>query len=183
MNLAVVLHGVSQSCYSQPMTMLVRPSAEDDLEAICAVYAHHVLTGTATFEEAPPSLAEMAARREEVLSRGLPHLVAELGGRVVGYSYAGPYRARSAYRFSVEDSVYLSPEVQGRGVGTALIGEVIAHCEAGPWQQMVAVIGDSANIASVRLHERLGFNMVGTLRGVGFKFGRWLDTVIMQREL
>lgn len=165
------------------MKAFVRASVEADLEAVCALYAHHVLTGTATFEEVPPSAADLYERRAEVLRQGLPHLVAEAAGEVVGYAYAGPYRARSAYRFSVEDSVYLRPDVQGRGIGKALLREVIAHCEAGPWRQMVAVIGDSANVASVRLHERLGFSTVGTLRGVGFKFGRVLDTVIMQRDL
>jgi L-amino acid N-acyltransferase YncA len=147
-----------------------------------AIYAHHVLHGTASFEEQPPALAEMLRRRADVLARGLPYLVAESDGRLVGYSYATPYRARSAYRFSIENSVYVAPGLVRAGIGRALLTELIARCEAGEWRQMIAVIGDSRNAASIALHERLGFRMVGTLRNVGRKFGRWLDTVLMQRE-
>jgi phosphinothricin acetyltransferase len=147
-----------------------------------AIYTHHVLHGTASFEELAPALAEMLRRRADVLARGLPFLVAERDGRVVGYSYATPYRARSAYRFSIENSVYVAAGLARAGIGRALLVELIARCEAGEWRQMIAVIGDSDNAASIALHERLGFRMVGTLRNVGVKFGRWLDTVLMQRE-
>jgi L-amino acid N-acyltransferase YncA len=164
------------------MNCIVRDSREDDMAQLQAIYAHHVLHGTASFEEQPPALAEMLRRRADVLARGLPYLVAESDGRLVGYSYATPYRARSAYRFSIENSVYVAPGLVRAGIGRALLTELIARCEAGEWHQMIAVIGDSRNVASIALHERLGFRMVGTLRNVGLKFGRWLDTVLMQRE-
>jgi L-amino acid N-acyltransferase YncA len=164
------------------MNCIVRDSREDDMAQVQAIYAHHVLHGTASFEEQPPAVAEMLRRRADVLARGLPYLVAERDGRVAGYSYATPYRARSAYRFSIENSVYVAPGLARAGVGRALLAELIARCEAGEWRQMIAVIGDSDNAASIALHERLGFRMVGTLRNVGLKFGRWLDTVLMQRE-
>jgi phosphinothricin acetyltransferase len=163
--------------------MLVRDAREGDMERVAAIYAHHVLHGTASFEEEPPSLEEMDRRRAAVLARGLPYLVAERDGAVVGYSYATPYRARSAYRFTIEDSVYVDQASHRAGVGRALLSALIARCEAGEWREMVAIIGDSANTASVGLHASLGFRMVGTLRSVGLKFGRWLDTVLMQRAL
>ena len=162
---------------------LVRLSTEADLPAIQAIYAHHVLTGLASFEELPPDLAEMARRRAELSARGLPHLVAEADGRVLGYAYAGPYRARIAYRFTVEDSVYVAPDATGRGLGRLLLARLIADCEALGARQMVAVIGDSGNAASIGLHRALGFEHTGTLRDVGSKFGRWVDTVLMQRPL
>jgi L-amino acid N-acyltransferase YncA len=165
------------------MSCIVRDSREDDMAQVQAIYAHHVLHGTASFEEQPPALVEMLRRRADVLARGLPYLVAEREGRLVGYSYATPYRARSAYRFSTENSVYVAPDHVRAGLGRALLAELIARCEAGEWRQMIAVIGDSDNAASIALHERLGFRMVGTVRNVGLKFGRWLDTVLMQREL
>ena len=161
----------------------VRDAREDDMPAVQAIYAHHVLHGSASFEEEPPPLAEMMRRREGVLALGLPYLAAELEGRLVGYSYATPYRARPAYRFTIENSVYVDPSLHRRGVGRALLEALIARCEAGPWRQMVAIIGDSANAASIGLHRRLGFREVGTLRAVGFKHGRWLDSVLMQRAL
>ena len=163
--------------------MTVRPSREDDLPAIQAIYAHHVLTGLASFEEVPPDLLELARRRAEVLARGLPWLVAEADGAVAGYAYAGPYRARPAYRFTVEDSVYVAPTMAGRGLGRALLIRLLALCEAAGCRQVVAVIGDSANAASIRLHAACGFREVGTLRSVGFKHGRWVDSVLMQRAL
>ena len=165
------------------MTCTVRDSREDDMAEIRAIYAHHVLHGAASFEEEPPPLAEMTRRRADVLGRGLPYLIAEREGRVVGYSYATPYRARSAYRFTIENSVYVESELGGAGIGRELLSVLIARCEAGVWRQMVAVIGDSRNTASIRLHAKFGFQPVGTLRAVGFKFGRWVDTVLMQREL
>lgn len=163
--------------------LVIRESREADIAAIQAIYAEHVLHGTATFEEVPPDSAEMARRREAIVAIGLPYLVAEEGGRIIGYGYAGTYRPRSAYRFTVEDSIYLAPDCTGRGVGSALLGELIARSTALGMRQMIAVIGDSANRASVRVHERHGFQLTGVLTNVGLKFGRWLDTVIMQRSL
>jgi phosphinothricin acetyltransferase len=148
-----------------------------------AIYAHHVRHGAASFEEDPPPLCEMERRRTDVLGRGLPYLVAERERRVVGYSYATPYRARVAYRFTIENSVYVDPALGRTGIGRALLAALIARCEAGEWRQMIAVIGDSQNAASIGLHAKLGFRPIGTLRAVGFKFGRWVDSVLMQREL
>jgi L-amino acid N-acyltransferase YncA len=165
------------------MTCTIRDSREDDMAEVAAIYAHHVLYGAASFEEEPPALDEMTRRRADALDRGLPYLVAERDGRVVGYSYATPYRARSAYRFTIENSVYVANELGGAGIGRALLAALIARCEAGEWRQMVAVIGDSHNAASIGLHAKLGFRPIGTLRAVGFKFGRWVDSVLMQREL
>ena len=161
----------------------VRDAAAADIPAIQRIYAHHVLHGLASFEETPPSVEEMAARRVAAIEHGLPYIVAEIGGTVAGYSYATPYRPRPAYRFTVENSVYVDAARHRRGVGQALLAALIARCEAGPWRQMVAVIGDSANAASIGLHERLGFRRVGTLPAVGFKLGRWVDSVLMQREI
>ena len=162
---------------------LIRPAADGDLAAITGIYAHHVRHGTASFETEAPGCEEMARRRAAIVERALPYVVAELEGRVAGYAYAAPYRPRPAYRFTVEDSVYVDPEQTGRGIGRWLITEVIRlSAEAGA-KQMVAIIGDSANGASIRLHERAGFRQVGVLRDVGLKFGQWLDTVIMQRAL
>jgi phosphinothricin acetyltransferase len=163
--------------------MLVRDARDEDMSAIQAIYAHHVLHGAASFEEEPPSVDEMTRRRADVLSRGLPYLVAERDGQVAGYSYASPYRARPAYRFSIENSVYVEHGRARAGVGRALLVALIARCEQGPWRQMIAVIGDSGNAASIGLHADLGFRNVGTLYHVGFKFGRWVDSVLMQREL
>jgi L-amino acid N-acyltransferase YncA len=162
---------------------MVRDAAEADLPAIQAIYAHHVLHGLATFEEEPPSADELAGRRASVLALGLPYLAAEADGRVVGYCYATSYRPRRAYRYSIEDSVYIADGLGGRGVGSALLGELIARCEAGPWRQMIAVIGDSGNAGSIAVHRRLGFQHVGTFASAGFKLGRWVDTVLMQRQL
>jgi L-amino acid N-acyltransferase YncA len=163
--------------------MRVRPAEVADMAAVTAIYAHYVIHGLATFEEVPPSVAEMTARRESVLAAGLPYLVATVGDDVVGYSYATAYRARSAYRFTVEDSVYVRNGLAGRGIGRALLAELIRCCEQGPWRQMIAVIGDSANTGSIGLHRALGFEDAGVLRSVGLKFGRWVDTVQMQRPL
>lgn len=165
------------------MRPLIRESVETDLAEIQAIYAGHVRAGLASFEETPPGLDEMRARRRAVLERGLPYLVAEREGRVVGYSYASGYRARPAYRFALENTVYVAEGMGGRGIGSALLQALIARCEAGPWRQMIAVIGDSANNGSIRLHRRCGFREIGCLDGVGFKLGRWVDTVLMQRPL
>jgi len=161
----------------------VRDATEADMAKVQAIYAEHVLRGLATFEEVPPSVAEMCARRRTVLDLGLPYLVAEIAGRIVGYSYAGTYRARPAYRYTLENSVYIGDGLGGRGIGSALLARLIERCEAGPWRQMIAVIGDSANEGSIALHRRLGFRMMCTLPAVGFKFGRWVDSVLMQRAL
>ena len=163
--------------------LLVRPSTEADLPAIQAIYQHAVLNGTGTFETDPPELAEMARRRQEVLSRSLPWLVAEAQGQVLGYAYANYFRPRLAYRFCVEDSIYLHPDSQGRGVGRLLLAELIARCEAAGARQMVAVIGDSKNAGSIGVHTALGFEHTGMLKNSGWKFGRWLDVVLMQRQL
>jgi L-amino acid N-acyltransferase YncA len=165
------------------MSLIIRDSRESDLASVQAIYSHHVLHGLATFEEAPPSVDELQIRRRGLTSAGYPHLVAELEGRLVGYSYAGPYRVRPAYRFSVEDSVYVAEGYAGRGIGSALLQELIVRCERGPWRQMVAVIGDSANAASIAVHQKFGFRLAGQLDSVGFKLGRWVDTVFMQRAL
>jgi phosphinothricin acetyltransferase len=161
----------------------VRAAQPEDLPAIHAIYAHHVLSGLASFEEEPPSPAELRRRYDEVRARKLPYLAAELDGAVAGYGYCAPYRARSAYRYALEDSVYVRHDAHGRGVGRALLAELIRACEALGYRQMVAIIGDSAHAASIGLHESQGFLRVGTLRAVGFKFGRWVDSVIMQRPL
>lgn len=161
----------------------VRDAVDADMAAIQSIYARHVLTGLATFEEVPPAVGELMARRAVVLGLGLPYLVAERAGRVVGYSYASTYRPRPAYRFTVEDSVYVAEGCGGRGVGTALLGALIARCERGPWRQMLAVIGDSGNEGSIALHRRMGFAPAGRLDAVGFKLGRWVDSVLMQRPL
>lgn len=163
--------------------ILVRNATEADMAAVQAIYAPHVLHGLATFEEIPPSVEDMLSRRASVLERGLPYLVAERAGQVVGYSYATAYRPRPAYRFTLEDSVYVAEGQGGHGIGTALLRELIARCEAGPWRQMLAVIGDSGNAGSIALHRNLGFLPAGIQPAVGFKLGRWVDTVQMQRPL
>jgi phosphinothricin acetyltransferase len=163
--------------------LLVRPSRPPDVAAIGAIYAHAVRHGTGTFEVDPPADDEIARRRGEVLGRGLPWLVAEAGGEVVGYAYAAPFRMRPAYRFCVEDSIYLRPDAAGRGIGRLLLAELLARCADAGARQMLAVIGDSANDASIALHRALGFAPCGTLGAVGWKFDRWLDVVLMQRPL
>lgn len=163
---------------------MIRAAIAADLPAIQTIYSHHVLHGTATFELDPPPLAEIATRHAALVGKDFPYLVADLDGDVVGYGYAGPYRPRPAYRFTVEDSIYLRADRCGRGWGRLLLARLIAESEARSFRQMVAVIGGGGeNAASVRAHAALGFREVGTLRGVGFKFGRWLDTTVMQRTL
>jgi len=163
--------------------VIVRDAAEADMMAAQRIYAHHVLHGLATFEETPPSFHELMARRVSVVAAGLPYLIAERNGEVVGYSYATEYHSRSGYRYSIEDSVYVAEGLGGQGIGRSLLHALISRCEAGPWRQMVAYIGNSANTASISLHQRMGFRMVGTLGSVGFKLGRWVDVVLMQRPL
>ncbi|MGQ0651020.1 MAG: GNAT family N-acetyltransferase [Betaproteobacteria bacterium] len=161
----------------------MRPAEPADLVAVQTIYAHHVLTGLASFEEAPPALEDIRRRHAEVAAQGLPWLVADHGGTVAGYGYCALYRTRSAYRYTLEDSIYVRKDVQGKGVGSALLGELIARCEGLGYRQLVAVIGDSANVASINLHANHGFLRVGTLRSVGCKFNRWVDSVLMQRPL
>lgn len=162
---------------------MIRDARESDAGEIAAIYGHHVATGLASFEEAAPPEAEMLERMRAVRALGTPYLVAEEGGRILGYSYATLYRGRSAYRFTLEDSVYVREGCGGRGVGRALLQALVDGCRQGPWRQMIAVIGDSANASSIGLHRALGFREVGTLEAVGFKFGRWVDSVLMQRAL
>lgn len=163
--------------------LILRDANEDDMPAVLAIYAHHVIHGSASFELEPPTLEQMRQRRADVCAHGLPYLVAERDGQVVGYGYATLYRPRPAYRFTVEDSVYVREDMSGLGIGQALLSRVIERCIEGGRRQMVAIIGNSENLASIRLHERQGFRKVGVFESVGFKHGRWLDTVIMQREL
>lgn len=162
---------------------LLRPATPKDLPAITAIYEHAVLHGTATFEIEPPSLAEMTRRFESLQAGGFPYLVCEADDRIAGYAYAGPYRPRPAYRFTVENSIYFSPDAQRRGYGLPLLERLITDCERKGARQMIAVIGDSANAGSIAVHRNAGFEMIGTHPNVGFKFGRWLDTVMMQRAL
>jgi phosphinothricin acetyltransferase len=164
-------------------SLLLRPSRADDLPAITAIYAHNVLHGTGTFELEPPDEAEMGRRREDVLGKGLPWLVAERGGQVLGYAYANHFRPRRAYRFCVEDSIYLHPDARGQGVGRLLLAELIGQCEARGARQMLAVIGDAQNAGSIGVHRALGFEHTGVLKAAGWKFDRWLDVVLMQRSL
>ena len=163
--------------------IVIRDASEGDMPAVQGIYAHYVLSSLATFEEAPPALDVMLARRRASIENGMPYLVAEQDRDVAGYAYAGAYHARPAYRFTVEDSVYVADGMRGRGIGTALLKALIERCEAGPWRQMIAVIGDSANAGSIALHRRFGFERVGVLQSVGYKFGRWVDAPILQRAL
>ncbi len=167
---------------------IIRPSRDDDVAAIAAIYGHHVQHGVASFEETAPTIEEMARRRAEIVARGLPYLVAELangtdGRRVVGYCYAGLFRPRSGYRFTLEDSIYIDPDEVGRGIGRALLQPMVARCAELGYRQMIAVIGGSETVASIRLHERLGFAHIGVFPAVGYKFGRWIDVVLMQHAL
>ena len=165
------------------MTLIIRDSRDADLPAITSIYGHAVRTGIASFEYDPPDLAEMARRRADVLGKGFPYLVAEQPSTVAGYTYANTYRARPAYQFSVEDSIYIAPDRQGAGIGRQLLPALLQRCEALDLRLVIAVIGDSATVASVRLHERCGFTHAGALPNVGWKHGRWLDSVFMVRAL
>jgi phosphinothricin acetyltransferase len=163
--------------------MILRDAAPGDVPAITAIYAHHVLTGTGTFEEEPPDEAEMAARLARVQDAGCAWLVTEQEGVVTGYGYYAPFRDRSAYRFTAEDSIYVRDDVRGMGVGKALVQALLERAAAQGIRQMLAVIGDSENAGSIGLHAALGFRQVGVMRGVGLKFGRWVDVVTMQKAL
>ena len=162
---------------------LIRPSRDEDLDAITRIYGHHVLTGTGTFETTPPSLADMTARRADVLSKGLPWLVAEEGGQVLGFAYGNWFKPRPAYRFSAEDSIYVADSARGMGLGRKLLAELAAQAEAAGVRKLLAVIGDSANAGSIGVHRALGFTDVGVMRSVGWKFGAWRDIVLMEKTL
>ena len=163
--------------------MKIRTLVDEDLPQIQQIYAYHVLHGTGSWEWEPPSLAEMTARAKSVREKELPFLVAEVAEQIAGYAYASLYRPRAGYRFTLEDSVYLHPEFSKQGIGLQLLQELLAQCRALGYRDMIAVIGDSANLASIRLHERAGFVEVGVFRNIGFKFGRYLDSVYMQAQL
>ncbi len=166
-----------------PPALLIRPSLDADLASITDIYAHHVKHGTGSFEWEAPDLAEMTRRRTDVLSKGLPFLVASRDAEVLGFAYAGNFRPRPAFRFMAEDSVYIHAEHAGQGLGRALLTELMRHCEALGIRQMLAVIGDSANASSIGLHRSLGFEHTGILKASGWKHGLWLDTVFMQKAL
>jgi len=163
--------------------ILIRDAADHDIAEVYAIYRHHVLTGSGSFEEIPPAAEEMARRRAAVQAQNLPYLVAELEGRVAGFAYVMPFRPRAAYRYTVENSIYVAPDASRAGVGAALLDRLIEICAKAGYRQMIAVIGDSGNIGSIRLHARAGFSHTGVLKSVGFKFGRWVDVVLMQRSL
>jgi phosphinothricin acetyltransferase len=161
----------------------IRPANDTDIAAITAIYAHHVMHGTGTFETTPPEEKDMAARRADVLARGLPYLVLEVDGQVTGFAYCNWFKPRPAYRFSAEDSIYLTPDVAGKGLGRLMLTELMAQAERCGVRQMLAVIGDSNNKGSIGLHRGCGFEQTGVLRSSGWKFERWLDVVLMQRSL
>ncbi len=168
---------------STPSAVSLRPVVAGDMAAIQRIYAHHVLTGYASFEETPPDVVEITRRWTALTDAGLPYICAVERDQVLGYAYAGPYRPRSAYRFCVEDSIYLAPDAVGRGIGRALLTALIARCTEIGKRQMIAVIGDSGNLASIELHRACGFRAVGTFTAIGFKHGRWVDSALMQRAL
>jgi len=166
-----------------PRGHVLRDATAADAPAIAAIYAPHVLTGLASFEETPPEAAEIARRMASVREAGLPWIVAEVDGRVAGFAYASPYRARSAYRYTVEDSIYVAASAARQGIGTALLAELVERCAKAGRRQMIAVIGDSANAASIGVHARVGFRVAGVLPAAGYKLGRWVDSVLMTRAL
>jgi L-amino acid N-acyltransferase YncA len=168
---------------AKALPITIRDARPDDMAAVQAIYGYYVTKTSASFEEAPPSVEEMQARLAKTRERGLPYLVAETQGEVVGFTYAGPFRFRTAYRYTIEDSIYVAPSVTRRGVGSALLGALVERCTELGYRQMIGVIGDSANHGSISLHRSLGFRQEGVLRGVGLKFGRWVDVVIMHRPL
>lgn len=175
---------MSETIASDEAAIAVRDATDADIPAIAEIYGHHVRCGLGTFEETPPSPEEMRQRHADILARGLPWLVAvDRRGRVLGYAYAAPYRLRSAYRYTLEDSIYVAPQAQRRGIGRTLLQALVARCTALGFRQMIAVIGDSVNAASIGLHARAGFERIGILAAVGYKQARWVDAVLMQRPL
>lgn len=162
---------------------LIRSVRDDDLTAVCEIYAHYVRESVATFEEVVPDLASWRAKAEAIAAAGLPFLVTEVEGRVAGYAYAGPYRPKPAWRFTVEDTIYLAPDVTGRGLGGRLLAALVEACAETPARQMVAMIADTGSAASAKLHLQHGFTEAGRLTRVGFKHGRWVDVLLYQREL
>lgn len=165
------------------MPLSLRPSTDADVPAITAIYGHHVTHGTGTFETTPPTEAEMAARRADVLAKGLPYLVAELDGKVLGFAYCQWFKPRPAYRFSAEDSIYLDPEAAGQRIGNKLLAELAKQAESAGIRKLIAVIGDSGNVRSIGVHRAIGFRHVGTIESCGWKFGRWLDIVLMEKSV
>lgn len=175
---------MSAQAAPDPHAVTIRAAHDHHLPAITAIYAHHVAHGFGSFEEVPPGLEELARRRREIVGKGLPYLVAaDREDGILGYAYASPYRTRSAYRFTIEDSIYVAPDVARRGIGRLLLEALIERCTAAGYRQMIAVIGDSGNAGSIGLHESLGFARAGLLPSIGFKRGRWVDGVLMQRSL
>jgi len=177
------MSATSKKTATGPAKIRVRHAIEADIPAIQEIYAHYVRSTTASFEEDPPSVAEITSRWQHILELGLPYLVAARGKQIVGYAYAGPFRERSGYRYTIEDSVYVAPDYLGRNVGNTLLSELIKRCTDIGFRQMIAVLGDSTNAASLALHSRHGFFVVGALGSTCFKFGRWVDAVLMQRTL
>jgi len=174
----------SQLVYNGSLALpQIRPSCEEDIPTITEIYRHHVLNGTGTFEIDPPTEADMASRRADVLSKSLPYLVAEEAGRVVGFAYCNWFKPRPAYRFSAEDSIYMAPDVHRKGLGRALLAELCTQAERAGVRKFLAVIGDSANAGSIGVHTVVGFSHVGTLKSCGWKFDRWLDVVLMEKPL
>ncbi|MDB5955335.1 GNAT family N-acetyltransferase [Ramlibacter sp.] len=163
--------------------LILRPSTDGDLPAITAIYAHHVSHGTGTFETVSPSEADMAARRADVLAKDLPYLVADLDGRVLGFAYCQWFKPRPAYRYSAEDSIYLDPDAAGQRIGNKLLSELVRHAHAAGVRKLIAVIGDSGNVRSIGVHRAVGFRHVGTIEACGWKFGRWLDIVLMEKSI
>ena len=168
---------------SRATLVAIRPATDDDIAAIARIYGHQVATGLASFELAPPSVDEMRRRYADIVGRDYPYIVAERDGRLAGYAYASAYRARPAYRFTVENSVYVDPDAKRGGIGRALLVALVGECEQRGFRQMIAVIGDSANHGSIGLHAACGFERIGTLPSIGWKFDRWVDSVLMQRAL
>lgn len=178
------LPGTQASHSPEPVVVArIRQATPDDIPQIQQIYAHHVLSSTTTFEEIPPTEAEMAQRMQAVQNQGLPWLVAEHEDRIIGYCYAAPYRPRPAYRYTIEDSIYLADGESGKGIGHDLLSALLEHCEQGPWRQIIAVIAGTQNQSSIALHRKLGFAHVGTQPETGYKFGQWIDVVFMQRAL
>lgn len=166
-----------------PGELVVRDATGADMAAVRTIYAYYVTHSTFSFEEAPPAIDDMRSRLRNIQGLGLPYLVAEIDGEILGYCYAAPFRPRSAYRYTIEDSIYVAPFVVKHGIGGGLLSALIERCTALDYRQMIAVIGDSANLPSIALHRKMGFRQEGVLRGVGLKFGRWVDVVIMHRPL